>query len=161
MNSCNMQLGRIEGTTLEHDTDHLHHMLMNLVRTAGAVLNDRAAPGHKVSLSQVFALHELDHETGLSQRELAERLGLEKSSVSRLVADLETDGLLKRERDPANRRLYRLEITEAGRRLHRQIAGVLHQRYDRWATEMTPAERNGLALGLPALLRVMRHDGAS
>lgn len=142
------------------DSEHLHHLLMDLFRTAGLVLVDRAVPGQPTSLSQVFALHELDHDAGLSQRELAARLGLEKSTVSRLVADLESDGLVTRERDPANRRLYRLEITDAGRRLHRRIGESLHERYVRWSAAMSPAERDGLAAGLPALLRAMHSDQA-
>jgi DNA-binding MarR family transcriptional regulator len=139
-------------------SDRLHHLLMDLFRTAGLVLGGGAVPGRPSSLSQVFALHELDREVGLSQRELAERLGLEKSTVSRLVTDLEADGLVTRDRDPANRRLYRLEITEAGRRLHREIAASFHHRYLRWVAAMTPAEREGLETGLPALLRAMRAD---
>ncbi|GAB3225226.1 hypothetical protein GCM10027447_14440 [Glycomyces halotolerans] len=142
-----------------HSGSHeLHHLLMDLVRTAGLALMERVAPDHAVSLSQVFALHELDHDDGLSQRELAQRLGLEKSTVSRLVSDLEADGLLVRDRDPDNRRLYRLQITDPGRRLHRQIAASLHERYLEWEAAMTPAEREGLAAGLPALLRAMHCD---
>lgn len=135
---------------------HLHHLLMEVVRTAESALMDRIVPGRALSMSQLFALHELDHDAGMSQRELAERLGLEKSSVSRLVADLESEGLLARERDPGNRRLYRLEITAAGRRLHRKAASVLHERYEGWTAGMTGEEREGLAVGLPALLRAMR-----
>ncbi|RRR95831.1 MarR family winged helix-turn-helix transcriptional regulator [Glycomyces terrestris] len=138
------------------DAHHLHHLLMDLVRTAEASLMEHVVPGRALSMSQLFALHELDHRSGMSQRELAERLALEKSSVSRLVADLESEGLVTRERDPENRRLYRLEITAAGRRLHRHAAGVLHERYEHWAAAMTAKEREGLAAGLPALLRVMR-----
>jgi len=140
------------------DADHLHHLLLDLVRTAEFALLDGVLPGRAPSLSQLLAIHELDHSGGISQRELAEHLGLEKSSVSRLVADLEGEGLLTRQRDPDNRRVYRLEITAKGRRFHREAAGVLHGRYERWAAAMTPAEREGLAAGLPALLRVMRAD---
>ncbi|SDE20695.1 MarR family winged helix-turn-helix transcriptional regulator [Glycomyces harbinensis] len=142
------------------DAEHLHHLLLDLVRTAEFALMDRLFPGQALSMSQLFAIHELDHSSGLSQRELAERLGLEKSSVSRLVADLEADGLLTRERDPDNRRVYRLEVTAEGRRLHRDAAQVLHERYERWASAMTAEERKGLAVGIPALLRVMRADRA-
>lgn len=140
------------------EAEHLHHLLMDLVRTAEFALLEEVFPGRSLSMSQLFALHELDHRSGISQRELAERLGLEKSSVSRLVADLEADALLTRERDPDNRRLYRLEITEEGRRLHRGAAGMLHERYGRWTAAMSPAERDGLATGLPALLRAMREE---
>lgn len=142
------------------DAEHLHHLLLELVRTAEFALLDRLFPGRVLSMSQLFAIHELDHSSGLSQRELAERLGLEKSSVSRLVADLEVEGLLTRERDPGNRRIYRLAITAEGRRLHRDAAQVLHERYERWASAMSPDERAGLAIGIPALLRVMHADRA-
>jgi DNA-binding MarR family transcriptional regulator len=138
--------------------DHVHHLLLDLVRTAEFMLLDGLLPGRALSMSQLLAIHELDHHNGISQRELAERLGLEKSSVSRLVADLEAAGLLTRQRDPDNRRVYRLEITEEGRRVHRGAAAVLHERYERWTSAMTSDERHGLALGIPALLRVMHAD---
>ncbi len=140
------------------DADHPHDLLLDLVRTAEFALLDDLLPGRVLSMSQLLAIHELDLHTGISQRELAERLGLEKSSVSRLVADLEDSGLLTRQRDPDNRRVYRLDITAEGRRLHRDAAGVLHERYERWASAMTPDERAGLAVGIPALLRVMHAD---
>jgi DNA-binding MarR family transcriptional regulator len=140
------------------EPDRLHHLVMDLFRTAGLILMDPATPGRPASLSQVFALHELDHEAGLSQRELAERLGLEKSTVSRLAAELEAAGLVRRERDPGNRRFYRLEITEAGRRLHHGIASSIHARYLEWTEGMTQEEREGLSVGLPALLRAMREE---
>ena len=40
-------------------------------------------------LSHMFALHELDTGAPPPQRELARRLGLEKSTLSRLVTDME------------------------------------------------------------------------
>jgi DNA-binding MarR family transcriptional regulator len=49
--------------------------------------------------------------TRASSTAASPRLRLEKSSVSRLVADLEQRALLHRERDEANRRLYRLRLT--------------------------------------------------
>ena len=66
-------------------------------------------------MSEVFALGELAEASSLSQRDLGVRLGLEKSAVSRLAAGMEERGWLSREREPANRRLYRLSLTEQGR----------------------------------------------
>src|SRR5690242_10693859 len=97
---------------VEHNLHaRLHDLFLDLIRAAGLVEPDRSVPGHPLSMSQAFALHELDTDPPLSQRDLAERLRLEKSTVSRLAADLERDGLLARERDPDNRRLYRLRLT--------------------------------------------------
>jgi DNA-binding MarR family transcriptional regulator len=67
----------------------LHELLMDVVRAAGLLQPDQTVAGQPVSLSQAFALHELDTDTPLSQRDLAERLRLEKSSVSRLAAEME------------------------------------------------------------------------
>ncbi len=134
----------------------LHELLMDVVRAAGLLQPDQTIVGHPVSLSQAFALHELDTDTPLSQRDLAERLRLEKSSVSRLAAELERRGLLVRERDPHDQRLYRLRLTDEGRAIHRRMATTFHDQYECWITMMTPAERAALLTGLPALVRAIR-----
>ena len=130
---------------------------MDVVRVAGLLQPDRTVAGQPVSMSQGFALHELDTGTPLSQRELAERLQLEKSSVSRLAAELERKGLLVRERDPDNHRQYRLRLTDQGRAVHAQMGVAFHRQYERWVAEMTSRERAALLEGLPALVRVIRH----
>jgi DNA-binding MarR family transcriptional regulator len=138
--------------------DRLHELLMDLVRAAGLLQLDQAVPGEPVSMSQAFALHELDTGAPLSQRDLAERLRLEKSTVSRMAAEMERKGLVVRERDPDNRRLYRLRLTDAGRALHRRMATAFHQHYERWVAVMTHHERDALLTGLPALVRAIHHS---
>jgi len=133
-------------------SERIHQLLMDLIRAA-----DLLHLGQAVSLSQAFALHELDSDTPLSQRDLAERLRLEKSTVSRLVAEMERTGLVVREREPGNRRLYRLRLTDAGRAAHVRMATTFHAQYLQWVAGMTPAERDGLLTGLPALIRAIHH----
>jgi DNA-binding MarR family transcriptional regulator len=142
---------------VEHNSvaDRLHELLMDLVRAAGLVA-DQPVHGHSISMSQAFALHELDTDPPLSQRDLAARLRLEKSTVSRLAAELERDGLLVRERDPDDRRSYRLRPTQKGRALHMKLRSAFHAQYDCWVSEMTAAEQQALLHGLPALIRVIR-----
>jgi DNA-binding MarR family transcriptional regulator len=138
--------------------ERLHELFMDLMRVGGMLLPDQAISGHPVSVSQAFALHELDTERPLSQRDLAERLRLEKSSVSRMAAEMERKGLLVRERDPVNRRVYRLRLTDRGRALHASMASAFREHYVRWVAAMTPVERDALLTGLSAFVRVMR-DG--
>jgi DNA-binding MarR family transcriptional regulator len=138
----------------------LHMLMMELVRVIGLVELEQAVAGQPVSLSQAFALHELDTDVPLSQRELSERLHLEKSSVSRMAAEMERNGLLVRDRDPGNRRLYRLRLTERGRALHREIGAAFHQRYVGWVSAMTAAELDALLAGLAALVRAVRDEPA-
>jgi DNA-binding MarR family transcriptional regulator len=137
-------------------SERLHRLLMEFIRVAGLLLLDETVPGQPVQLSQAFAIHELDTGTPLSQRDLAERLRLDKSTVSRLAAQLERKGLLVRERDPDNKRVYRLRLTDAGRALHARMSVSFHEQYVQWVAEMTGAERDALISGLSAFVRVMR-----
>jgi DNA-binding MarR family transcriptional regulator len=144
----------------EHGQNALHHVLMEFVRVAGLLQPDQIVSGGSISISGVFALHELDYATeeALSQQALAERLRLEKSTVSRIVADLEAKGLLVRERDPENRRLYQLRITAKGRMAHARMAARFNERFDGLVAGVTPAEQAALLKGLPALIRVIRES---
>jgi DNA-binding MarR family transcriptional regulator len=142
------------------ESERLHELLMELVRVAGLLRADQAVPGHPVSLSQAFALHELGSGNPLSQRDLAERLHLEKSSISRMAADMERKGLLVRERDPHDRRQYRLRLTDHGRATHVRMASTFHTQYESWVAAMTRPERAAFVKGLPALVRAIRqHAG--
>jgi DNA-binding MarR family transcriptional regulator len=134
----------------------LHALLMDLVRVTGLLQADQHFPDLSVPFSHAFAVHELDHSAPLSQQELADRLMLEKSTVSRMVADLEQKGLVERERDPANRRTYRLRLTDKGRMFHAHIADVYGGRFHQWIAALTDAERDALLVGLPALIRAVR-----
>lgn len=139
------------------DSAHrLHHLFMDFLRASGMLQPDALVPGQAISMSQAFALHELDTDTPLSQRDLAERLHLEKSSVSRMAAEMERKGLLVRERDETNRRLYRLRLTDHGRATHAGMASGFHDQYSRWVATMTPEERDALVVGLSAFVRAMK-----
>jgi DNA-binding MarR family transcriptional regulator len=111
--------------------------------------------GVHLSVSEVLALAELAGVEGLSQQQLGESLGLEKSTVSRLAAGLEERGWIARERDPANRRFYRLGLTPAGRDVAHRVGGALREHHAKLFAGLTPEERAGLATGLAGLLRVI------
>jgi MarR family transcriptional regulator for hemolysin len=49
-----------------------------------------------------------------TQRELAEALGIEGPTLTHHLAGLERAGLVTRSRDPDNRRVQRVELTDAG-----------------------------------------------
>ena len=75
-----------------------------------------------LSLAKLNVLGILVDSTGpLTLGELAQKLACVRSNVTQLVDRLESDGLVKREADPADRRSIRAVITDAGR--ERQVAG--------------------------------------
>lgn len=55
-----------------------------------------------------------------NQRELAEAVGIREATLTHHLNGMDADGLVTRRRDPANRRVHLVEITEAGEAaLHR------------------------------------------
>ena len=60
-----------------------------------------------------------------SQRELGEASGLEPMYVSKLVWSLESAGLLRRERDPADPRAFRVALTADGTQVTETAAGIV------------------------------------
>jgi DNA-binding MarR family transcriptional regulator len=58
-------------------------------------------------------LHDLG---GLAQRELMQEMNVDPSILVTLLNPLEADGLVSRERDPADRRRHRVTLTAAGER---------------------------------------------
>jgi MarR family transcriptional regulator, transcriptional regulator for hemolysin len=52
---------------------------------------------------------------GLSQRDLAQEIGLESSTLTHHLEKLEKDGLVARVRDFADRRILRVDVTDHGR----------------------------------------------
>jgi len=64
---------------------------------------------------QAGVLRILGRSPGVSQRDLAERLGIVQSRMVALIDGLESLGLVARSRSATDRRSYRLELTDAGR----------------------------------------------
>jgi DNA-binding MarR family transcriptional regulator len=70
-----------------------------------------------LSLPKLLALKALsDAGESLPLGQLAERLSCVKSNITQLVDRLETDGLVAREADPADRRTRLAVLTAAGRK---------------------------------------------
>ena len=138
--------------------DDLRRFLQQVARTSGLLdAGDRSHQhaGVQLSVSETFALGELAESGELSQQDLAARLGLEKSTVSRLAAGMEGRGWISRERDADNRRLYRLRLTAAGRDVADRVGAELQAHHSRILARLTDEERRALALGLGALVRAL------
>lgn len=112
-----------------------------------------------VSISEVFALDELSGVGALSQQDLAGRLGLEKSTVSRLAAGMEARGWLSRQREASNRNYYQLRLTAEGQDVARRVGQDLSEQHARLLDLMTPQERQALTTGLTGLIRALESHG--
>ena len=85
---------------------------------------DRLAVGLGVTRAQWKVLFKLTRTPGLRQVELADLLDLEPITLCRIVDRLEEAGLVQRERDPEDRRAWRLRVTDKAQPLIKTLQAV-------------------------------------
>jgi DNA-binding MarR family transcriptional regulator len=114
-------------------------------------LLSRVAAEHDLSLTQVRVLAILrDREPTMA--ELADYLGLERSSVSGLIDRAVKRGLVRRDASEDDGRAVRVSLTPDGRRLASAGAQEVGELLEPMTGRLSQAERNRLSLLLGKLL---------
>lgn len=139
--------------TVSVPDDDLSSLLRRVARL-GAAMEREEQGGIGASVSELFAMEELSGSP-LTQKELADRLGLEKSTVSRLVSGLEAKGWVSRSRHLHNRRFSQVTLSTAGRSASNHAAAHLKQRHAEFFAALSKEERGALALAVVALTRIL------
>jgi DNA-binding MarR family transcriptional regulator len=68
-----------------------------------------------MSMRHYLALSYVAEPGGISQQQLSEILCIDPNNTVLLLNELESDGLIRRVRDPADRRRHVVQMTEAGK----------------------------------------------
>jgi MarR family transcriptional regulator, 2-MHQ and catechol-resistance regulon repressor len=74
-----------------------------------------------LTVGQFGVLDALSHLGSLSQGELAKKHLMSNANITMVVDNLEKRGLVRRERQPDDRRIVKVHLTDAGRNLFRQV----------------------------------------
>ncbi len=98
---------------LQRATHHTLHAL-------SAALSDL-----NLSAAEINALANLGADGTLSVRQLSERAGTRASTLTGLLDRLENRGYLVREVDPADRRSFRLPLTDQGREVAARVLAAI------------------------------------
>jgi DNA-binding MarR family transcriptional regulator len=129
------------------------------VRTFGLLVTKQTPCGQPVSPSYAHALMLLlDREANdatTTQSELADELGLDKSSITRLCARLETDERVTQQRLPEDGRSRQLELTGRGRKLATNIQTASLQRFGRILEAIPATKRRGVVAALELLTQAV------
>jgi len=91
--------------------------LINQVAHLLANQFERQLRRHRVTVSQWAVLAVLWTHDGIAQVELQQLLHLDGASVTGLLKRMMRWGVVRRERDPTDKRIQRVYLTEQGRRL--------------------------------------------
>ena len=129
--------------------------MVALIRAFGLHRPDETPCGKPVSVSEAHALLELARRDPPTQSELAARLRLEKSTVSRLVGQLAERGWVERERDASDGRALRVRLTERGARAEAEIAAARRRKFTAVLERLPAEEREPVLRALEVLTDAM------
>ncbi len=135
----------------------LQERMIGFVRAFGLHQPDHTPCGQSIPVSEAHALGELQRDGPLAQLELGTRLRLEKSTVSRLVGQLETRGWITRTRRTDDGRVVWLELTAEGRRIAGDVAAARAAKFSALLERIPVDHRQNVLDGL-ALLTEALHE---
>lgn len=140
------------------------HVLVNLGRQWRRVLELRLAELGLTDATWVPLYHLYAGGDGISLKALAQRVGLDSSTLVRVVDLLEARGLLARETHSEDRRSKLLCITPAGREAIAELYAKLHRVETRLLAGMDPATvktlREGMELLTQRMVDVLQQESA-
>jgi DNA-binding MarR family transcriptional regulator len=91
---------------------------------------DKRARVHGMTRAQWAVLARLEREPGITQSRLAMLTDVEPITIGRLVDRLEANGLIERQPDPDDRRVWRLRLTPRSAVALKQIAAFRRELHE-------------------------------
>lgn len=116
-------------------------------------------PWEKLPMAQVELLQVLGEHSPARIGDLAVRQRLAASTVSGLIGQMITSGLVAREVDPADRRASVVTLTDAGREQLAAWTQAHVRRLDAALSALDDSERAAVAAALPALSHLAEYLG--
>lgn len=147
-----------EGVRLADELMSINALMRRLVRRR---LREQVPP--RLRPAQVELMAVVGGHPGISVAAAARELHLADNSVSTLVNQLLTTGMLRRETDPGDRRAVRLELTPVAQRHMADWRDRRARMVGARIEELSSADRAAIAAALPALGRLLaglREPGA-
>ncbi len=109
-----------------------------------------------LSAPKWFVLVVLRKWDGVSQGEASQLFEVDPSRVTRIAQALESDGLVRRERDPDDNRVVRMYLTDEGRRWLRRLPALNRRMEERIQSVFSEEEHEELKRMLGLLAEAMK-----
>ena len=110
----------------------------------GLALRSLSAAGTSITLPQYRMLITLDAKGDQNVRDLAARLGVDRSTATRMCNRLVTARLIDRATDPSDRRAVVISLTEPGRDVVKAVTRARRENVARLLRSMPPPRRRQL-----------------
>lgn len=132
------------------DRPDLAAMLAPLVREMVAA-ELPVLDAHGLTMWGYRVLLELDHSPMRSQAALAEAIGADKTRIIPTLDELQRQGFIERQPDPADRRVHLLAATEAGRAAKNSAQAAIQRGEQQWLGILSAADRDAFLRALHQL----------
>jgi DNA-binding MarR family transcriptional regulator len=113
---------------------------------------ERALAEQKLRPRGYLLLLVLRDEGTMAQHALGARIGMDRTTTMQVMQALEEQGLVQRRDDPEDRRVYRVSLTAAGRRLVASLEGRIRRVETELLAPIPAAERPAFVAQLRAIL---------
>jgi DNA-binding MarR family transcriptional regulator len=121
----------------------LGFLVRDFYRAIARMLTQRLSE-HGIHVSCYYFLRVLWEEDGITQRELAARVGTVEPTAVTALRQLEQQGYVRRERTANDRRKSRVSLTESGRALKTRLLPISREVNEAAGAALTDAERQAL-----------------
>jgi DNA-binding MarR family transcriptional regulator len=135
----------------------LQDRLTAFIRAFGLHQPEQTPCGQPIPVSEAHALIDLARapDQRLGQHQLTQRLRLQKSTVSRLVGQLERRGWLRREPHPDDGRATLLVLTPAGHDAAEQLARARRAKFAALLAAIPAQQRDSVLHALDTLVEAL------
>jgi len=94
----------------------IDHALRATWKAVTKLYNEEAGK-HESTMAMAMALLYIDHENGTPSTSLGPSMGMEATSLSRILKNLEDKGMIYREKNPNDGRSVFLKLTKSGKKM--------------------------------------------
>jgi DNA-binding MarR family transcriptional regulator len=138
-------------------TDEFRELMQQFIRRFGLLVADRTPCGKPLSSSDAHALMLLldAGEAGMLSSALAARLGIDKSTASRVVARLTERGHIVSTRSTGDARAKPINLTKKGVRMATEVQLASRDRFARLLEHVAPRRRQDVVAALRELVSAL------
>ncbi len=133
-----------------HSLRKLFAKLFNQISKSG-----RTLAGVSISMSQLKALLAFHDDRDYSMGELSKNALVKMPSMTEMVDRLEGSGILERMRDPDDRRVVKVRMTEKGRSQHKELIDKRRDEMCRLFAQLPDKDQKDLAHSLKKVSSIL------
>jgi len=136
-------------------TDQLERSAIHLLHRASQCASDvfQAEIDGELTPRQYAILLTVAQNEGLSQTDLVERTGIDRSTLADVIRRMIKKGLLQRRRTREDARAYAVKLTEEGWRVRRQTVPLARRADEKVLSVLSVVDRERFLKGLREIIR--------